>query len=56
MSTPPKKPAPKSSTPTKAAPTPRKPSKPPSNPFLVQHPPRSGRAGAGLSKGTKRGQ
>jgi hypothetical protein len=30
--------------------------KPASNPFTELHPPRIGRAGAGLSRGSKRGQ
>lgn len=44
----PKQPAPKKSKPAPKA-------KAASNPFLALHPARTGRAGAGLSRGSKRG-
>jgi len=41
---------------TDAKKTPKTPAaKAATNPFLALHPPRSGHAGAGLSRGTKRG-
>jgi hypothetical protein len=40
----------------KTKPAPKTPAaKAATNPFLALHPPRSGHAGAGLSRGTKRG-
>ncbi|MDP3238747.1 MAG: hypothetical protein Q8S33_25850 [Myxococcales bacterium] len=55
MPTPPKKPDAKK-TEAKTKPAPKTPAaKAATNPFLALHPPRSGHAGAGLSRGTKRG-